>query len=67
MGGMTEAERTAWIRTVLTITGTEPQRRAFIDGFNGYGLTRHFSRAMQDRHELGKQVHGILHPAKERL
>jgi hypothetical protein len=60
--GLVEAHRVAWIKTVLTVTGTEPQRRAFIAGFNGDGLPRRFSAEMHRKWELGRAVYGYLHP-----
>ena len=53
-----------WIRTVLAVTGTEPQRRAFIDGYNGQPVPRHPSQRMWDQHALGKQVFAILDQEK---
>jgi hypothetical protein len=62
---MTESERVTWIKTVLAVSGTDPQRRAFIDGFNGYGPPPHSSLRMLEQHELGGRVHDILHPKEE--
>lgn len=59
---MTEEQRALWIRTVLVIWATEPQRRAFIDGYNGGPAPRHSSEIMLRNHMLGQQVYAILNP-----
>jgi hypothetical protein len=58
--GLSKAQREAWIRTVLVINGTEPQRRAFIDGYNGQPMPRFFSERMHENYSLGLAVRAIL-------
>lgn len=55
-----ESHRVMWIRTILAMAGTTPQRRAFIGGYNGAALPRHSSEAMREAHELGGQVSALL-------
>ncbi|WP_333703372.1 hypothetical protein [Sphingobium yanoikuyae] len=57
---LTEAQRVLWIKTVLAVTGTEPQRRAFIDGYNGFQCPPKASAQMRDSHKLGGQVQAVL-------
>jgi hypothetical protein len=57
---LTEAQRVLWIKTVLAVTGTEPQRRAFIDGYNGFPCPPKASAQMRDRHQLGGLVQALL-------
>lgn len=51
-----EEHRSLWIRTILAMAGTEPQRHAFIDGYNGYDLSRPASLQMRENHGLGRRV-----------
>ena len=53
---MNAEQHTLWMQTVLTITATGPQRRAFIDGYNGAAIAPHASAAMRERHALGQRV-----------
>lgn len=57
---LSEAQRTDWIRTVLTVNGTRPQRMAFIDGYNGVAMTGRYSPQMKEAHALGVRVRTIL-------
>jgi hypothetical protein len=57
---MTEEHRVLWIRTILAMSGSEPQRRAFIDGYNGAAAAPHSSRQMLECHHLGGVVSGLL-------
>jgi hypothetical protein len=58
---LTEAHRELWIRTILAMYGTEPQRRAFVDGYNGYPIgAPRVSPQMRVNHSLGKLVSSIL-------
>jgi hypothetical protein len=52
--------RDAWIRTVLVIVHSEPQRRAFIAGYNGDPRPTPSSDQMRRNYALGKQVHATL-------
>lgn len=49
-----------WIRTVLAVVGTEPQRRAFIRGYNGTPLQGRRSRQMVEQYRLGLAVRAAL-------
>lgn len=62
---LTEAQRVLWIKTVLAVTGTEPQRRAFIDGYNGFPCPPKASTQMRDRYQLGGQVQAVLSKENE--
>lgn len=53
---LAEIHRVAWIKTILAITGTGPQRRAFINGYNGEPMPRYSSSQMRRTHELGALV-----------
>lgn len=55
-----EDARAEWIRTILALSGTEPQRRAFIDGYNGYRLPSCSSSQMKSNHRLGNAVRARL-------
>lgn len=58
--GLSEELRVLWIRTVLAVNGTDPQRRAFIDGYNGGSPTPHASRRMLELNALGNVVRSQL-------
>lgn len=62
---LTEAQRVLLIKTVLAVTGTEPQRRAFIDGYNGFPCPPKASAQMRERHKLGGQVQAVLSKENE--
>lgn len=55
-----KSHREAWVKTVLVIVHSEPQRRAFIAGYNGYGLPNNSSAQMRENHALGQQVRAYL-------
>lgn len=57
---LSEDQRADWIRTVLAVVGTEPQRRAFICGYNGDPCPPGASRMMQEQHRLGLRVRDHL-------
>lgn len=57
---LSEEHRILWIRTILALNGTEPQRRAFIDGYNGFEPTPHGSPRMYTNHALGARVSTLL-------
>lgn len=63
MTKLDEADRTLWIRTILAMHGTEPQRRAFVDGFNGANMPRRTSPHMRRCYDLGAVVCQRLRPA----
>lgn len=58
--GLSEADRDLWIRTVLTVGATDAQRRAFIDGYNGFDVPKGASPQMRQSHSLGLQVRAHL-------
>ncbi|WP_311270881.1 hypothetical protein [Sphingobium sp. WCS2017Hpa-17] len=58
--GLSEAQRVLWIRTILAMAGTAPQRNAFVDGYNAMLITRWASPTMREYHALGEQVRAIL-------
>lgn len=64
-GMLTDDERSLWVRTVLTIIASEPQRRAFSDGYNGYSRPPNCSDEMRRKYALGRAVHAILNPKPE--
>jgi hypothetical protein len=57
---LTEAQRILWIRTVLVVTHSEPQRRAFVAGYNGLPMPGKPSDQMWRDHRLGNEVSRIL-------
>ena len=57
---LTEAQRAAWIRTVLVISHSDRQRHAFFAGYNGNSKPPHSSPEMTRDYELGLQVRAIL-------
>lgn len=57
--------REQWIWTVLAVTATEPQRRAFIAGYNGYQMpSEQPSESMTKLYARGQVVSAILNPPK---
>jgi len=60
---MTEEQRILWIRTILAMSGSGPQRRAFIDGYNEQPLANFPSAQMRQCHALGKEVTTLLNGA----
>ncbi len=58
---LSDAHRDAWIRTVLVVVQSEPQRRAFVWGYNGTPLPPPNSSAqMRKNHALGLRVRAAL-------
>lgn len=60
IAGLAEEHRVLWIRTILALSGTEPQRRAFIDGYNGGAPPPHSSIEMLRVHALASEVRVLL-------
>lgn len=58
---MSEDDRVLWIRTILAMAGTAPQRSAFIDGYNGAPLNPPASPKKLANHALGIKVSALLH------
>jgi hypothetical protein len=58
---LTERQHDLWVRTVLAVAGTEPQRRAFISGYNGADCPPHASEAGRRSYRLGQDVVAELH------
>ncbi len=62
-----ECQRIDWIKTVLVIPGTEPQRRAFLRGYNGAQLSdisTSPSPRMRENYALGLRVRDHLMKGK---
>lgn len=59
---LTKAQQEAWIGTVLMVLATQPQRRAFAAGYNGFTLADfpRVSPEMRRAHQLGLRVRTIL-------
>ena len=57
---LTDEQREAWIWTLLAICGTQSQRRAFLDGYNGNDAPRHCSVQMRRNYERGKVARRFL-------
>jgi hypothetical protein len=57
---VSEEYRSLWIRTILALAGSEPQRRAFIEGYNGMPPPSHSSTQMLRNHALAQDVRAIL-------
>lgn len=60
MERLAEAHRDLWIRTMLVITHSEPQRRAFIAGYNGDSRPATCSDRMRQNYKLGQDVYSVL-------
>ena len=54
--GLTPERALLWRQTVATVIATEPQRRAFAAGFNGYPCPSPASSQMREKFELGRAV-----------
>jgi len=58
--GLSEESRVLWIKTVLVVADTEPRRRAFIAGYNGYARPSPCSDGMRRSYQLGVVVQRAL-------
>ena len=65
MGSLSPELREQWIWTVLAVAATEPQRRAFIAGYDGYSMpSDRPSEAMTKLYARGQVVSRILNGEK---
>ena len=62
--GLTEAQRDAWISTMLAVVGTDFQRRAFIAGYNGEPCPPYARAHARQFYEDGKTVRAHLQKDK---
>lgn len=55
-----EHHRVAWIRTILSLSGSEANRRAFMSGYNGDACPPPVTASKADKWHQGNAVHDIL-------
>jgi hypothetical protein len=59
-GGLTKAQRSAWIETVLACAESDANRLAFIDGYNDQSCRRPWTRLKLQWHARGLAVRAHL-------
>lgn len=61
-GEIGKQHRDLWQSSILTMYSTEPQRRAFVDGYNGREKPHRASAGMAKAWSLGAEVSRLLNP-----